>query len=63
MNLKGIVTSIENNCARVTFPDRNNTVSSLIKKASHVPDLSVNDNVIAIFFSDSMNDGVIIAKF
>lgn len=63
MNLKGIVTSIENNCARVTFPDRNNTVSPAIKKASHVPNLLINDNVIVMFFSDSMNDGVIVAKF
>lgn len=63
MFLKGIVTSITTEGARVTFPDRNNNVSPIIKVADHVGVLAINDNVAVLFFSNNMSDGLIIAKF
>ncbi|RII32855.1 hypothetical protein D2A34_21920 [Clostridium chromiireducens] len=63
MFLKGIVTSNQGEEARITFPDRDNTVSPLLVKASHVGDLNINDQVAVIFFSNNMKDGLIIAKY
>lgn len=63
MFLKGIVTSFESNETRVTFIDRNSKVSPPLKKADHVGELKINDNVAAIFFSNNMADGLIIAKY
>lgn len=63
MVLKGKVSSIESAGVRVVFPDRENTVSPLLKIASHVGPLEVGNDVAVIFFSNSMKDGLIIAKF
>ncbi len=63
MFLKGIVSSIETNEARITFKDRDNIVSPTLKIASHVGTLSINDTVAVIFFSKNMSDGLIIAKY
>jgi len=63
MLLKGVVTSIQLNEARVTFPDKNNNVSPPLKIASHVGDLSIDNNVAVMFFSNNMSDGLIIAKY
>ncbi|TZE82005.1 hypothetical protein [Calorimonas adulescens] len=63
MVLKGKVSSIESSGIRVLFPERDNDVSWPLKAASHVGTLQVGDNVAVVFFSNSMNDGLIIAKF
>jgi hypothetical protein len=63
MTLKGIVTSMKDGTARVTFNDNDKIVSSLIKIAEHVQELEPGDNVVVTFFSKNMADGVIIAKF
>lgn len=63
MTLKGIVSSTDINGTRVTFPDRENTVSGPLKRAQHVGSLSVGDAVAVIFFSTNLSDGLIIAKF
>ncbi|WP_026486681.1 hypothetical protein [Caldanaerobius polysaccharolyticus] len=63
MQLKGLISSIEGNKARVTFPDKDNSVAYLLPIASHVIDLEVGNRVAVIFFSNNMADGVIIAKF
>lgn len=63
MVLKGKVSSVELEGARVVFPDKDNTVSSPLKVAAHVGILQTGDNVAAIFFSDNMKDGLIIAKY
>ena len=62
MVFKGVVTSIEGSKARVTFKDKNNIVSSLLKKANHIGELFINDEVTVVFFN-GMDDGLIIAKF
>jgi hypothetical protein len=63
MCFKGIVSSIESNGAKATFPDKNNNVSPTLKVASHVTDLKVGDNIAVVFFSNSMADGLIIARW
>ena len=63
MILKGKVSSLEINGARVTFQDRENIVSSALQVASDVGTLKVGENVAAVFFSDNMNDGLIIARW
>jgi len=63
MSLKGIVSTVESEGARVTFIDRENCVSPVLKIAAHISLLAVGDNVAVLFFSDSMTDGLIIAKF
>ena len=63
MNLKGVVSSVHDSGVRVTFPDRSNVVSPIIKIAAHVGSLKVDDSVAVMFFSNSMADGLVVAKF
>lgn len=63
MNLNGIVSSTYDKGVRVTFPGRENAVSNILKIAAHVGPLNVGDNVVVIFFSNNMTDGLVIAKF
>lgn len=63
MILKGKVSSIETEGARVTFPDRNNTVSAPLTKTSSVGILEIGNDVVVVFFSDNMRDGIIIGKY
>ena len=65
MILKGNVTGVDNinRKARVTFKDRDNSVTSEITIAHHVGNLEVNDTVAVAFFTNSLADGLIIAKF
>lgn len=63
MILKGVVTSVETNGVRVTFPDRGNKVSGIIAIATHVGTLEINNEVVVAFFNVNMTDGLVIAKF
>lgn len=63
MILKGKVSSIETEGTRVTFPDRNNTVSAPLAKTSSVGILEIGNDVVVVFFSDNMRDGIIIGKY
>lgn len=63
MIVKGKVSSIELNGIRVVLPERENNVSPPLKTAHHVGELSVGNDVVVLFFSNSMVDGIIIAKF
>lgn len=63
MLLKGQVSSIESDGVRVTFKERDNTVSAPLKTALHITELSVGNNVAVVFFSDNMADGLIIARW
>jgi hypothetical protein len=60
---KGIVSSIESSGARVILPNKENTVSAPLPSASGVGLLNIGDNVVVAFFSDNLQDGIILAKF
>jgi len=62
MALRGVVTSIGSEGTRVTFPERENKVSSQLPTAAGV-DVQLGDRVVVAFFDCSMQDGVIIAKY
>jgi len=65
MTQKGIVSTVDNAArkARVAFMDRDENVTSELPVSPHVGVLNVNDLVAVIFFSDSLSDGLVIAKF
>jgi len=63
MILKGKVSSIEGSKVRVVFPDKMNSVSAPLDVAEHVGSLQTGDDVAVIFFSNSLKDGLVIAKF
>lgn len=63
MILKGIVSSIEAIGIRVAFPEKENTVSPPLQMVSSVGGLEVGNNVLVIFFSDTMKDGLILARY
>lgn len=63
MILKGIVSSIETDGTRVTFPEKENAVSPPLQKVSCVNTLEVGNKVIVILFSDNMKDGLILAEY
>lgn len=63
MVLRGIVSSIETTGVRVTFPDKENTVSAPLQVSTSVGILEIGNNIAVVFFSDNMQDGVILAKF
>ncbi len=62
MTRKGRVSSVDNSKrrARVSF---GNSITPEILIASNLDVLNINDMVAVAFFSDSMEDGLIIAKF
>jgi hypothetical protein len=62
MIYKGKVSSVELDKARVTFSTLENVVSTAIKIATHIGELLPGDEVAVTFFSDNMQDGLIIAK-
>lgn len=61
---KGIVSSLDNlnKLARVTFPDKNNSLTYKIKISEHVGELKTGNIVVVVFWSESMADGAIIAE-
>jgi len=63
MVLRGKVSSVEQEGVRVVFPDKDNTVSPPLKTAAHIDSLQIGENVVVVFFTASMKDGLIIAKF
>ncbi|WP_041272384.1 hypothetical protein [Desulfitobacterium hafniense] len=63
MVLKGIVSSAESSGIRVVFPDKENLVSAPLPAALNIGALDVGNKVVVVFFSDSLQDGVIIAKY
>lgn len=63
MILRGKVSSIETGGTRVTFPDKNNAVSSPLQKISSVGLLEVGNRVVVVFFSSNMKDALIIGKY
>lgn len=63
MTLNGRVAAVDAAKAKVTFPDRGNAVTPSLPVAAHVGVLQVGDHVAVVFFSDSMADGLIIAKY
>ena len=63
MVLKGIVSSIEETGTRVAFPDKENTVSAPLQKVSSVGILGIGDNIVVVFFSNNMQEGLILAKY
>lgn len=63
MILRGIVSSMEAAGTRVTFPDKENTVSAPLPSAASVGALTVGNNVAVVFFADNMSDGLILAKY
>lgn len=65
MIFKGYVSTIDNAAhrARIILKDMDDSVTSELPFALHIGSLEVNDMVAVIFFSKSMADGLIIAKF
>lgn len=60
MLFKGLVSSIGETGIRVAV---NDVLTPPIKAASHVGSLETGQSVVVAFFSDSMIDGLIIAKY
>jgi len=63
MVLRGIVSSIEEAGTRVAFPDKESTVSAPLPKVSSVGILEIGSSIVAVFFSDNLQDGLILAKY
>lgn len=63
MVLRGIVSSIGIDGTRATFPDKENVVSAPLLVAVGVGTLEIGNNIVAVFFSDNMQDGLILAKY
>lgn len=64
MNKKGIISSINDSLARVTFPDDSDVVSGELPIASHVSGLAVGSEVAVMFFyPNNLKDGVIVARW
>lgn len=63
LNLKGIVSSLDGDGVRVTFPCKDNNVSYIVKVAKHMGELKIGDMVAVAFFSKNMIDGIIIAQY
>ncbi|TGE36892.1 hypothetical protein E4K67_17485 [Desulfosporosinus fructosivorans] len=63
MVLRGIVSSIGIEGTRATFPDKENAVSAPLLVAVGVGTLEIGDYIVVVFFSDNMQDGLILAKY
>jgi hypothetical protein len=59
---KGLISSISDAKARVTFPDMGNVVSKELPICTHVTGLVVGDAVIVAFWGNNLTDGSIIGK-
>ena len=57
--LKGFVSSNESTGSRVTFPEKENVVSPPLQTFNGVTVFEIGTNVLVIFFSDNMKDGLI----
>jgi hypothetical protein len=64
MNLKGEISSISSDGkrARVLLIDKK-VLTSEIPIAGHIYDLDINDRVAVMFFSSSLSDGIIVARW
>ena len=60
---KGIVSTVSNGKARVILKDKDGVITPELPIASHVGLLQVNDNVAVVFFSNSLSDGLIMARW
>jgi phosphotransferase system IIB component len=65
MIFKGYVSTIDNTAhrARIILKDMEDFVTPELPLAFHIGSLEVNDMVAVVFFSKSMTDGLIVAKF
>ncbi len=65
MILKGQVSTADNTNrkARIILPDMENIITPEIPVAQNVGFLEVNDMVVVSVFSDSLADGIVIAKY
>lgn len=65
MILKGQVSTADNinRKARIILPDMENIITPEIPVAQNVGSLEVNDMVVVAVFSDSLADGIVIAKY
>jgi hypothetical protein len=64
MNLKGEISSISSDGkrARVLLVDKK-VLTSVIPIADHIYGLNINDHVAVMFFSSSLSDGIIVARW
>ncbi|MDF2591973.1 MAG: hypothetical protein K0S75_1439 [Clostridia bacterium] len=64
MNSKGNISSISSDGkrARVLLRDKN-VLTAEIPIADHIINLAINDRVTVMFFSNSLADGIIIARW
>ncbi|WP_459482124.1 hypothetical protein [Clostridium saccharoperbutylacetonicum] len=64
MNMKGVISTIELNTARVKFPELDDSISYKLKIAAHVNmnDLKINDEILVCFFNSNLESGIIMAK-
>lgn len=60
---KGVVSTVNNGKARVIIRDKDGVITPELPIASHVGLLQINDNVAVVFFSSSLSDGLIIARW
>lgn len=65
MILKGQVSTADNinRKARIILPDMENIITPEISVAQNVGLLEINDMVVVAVFSDSLADGIVIAKY
>lgn len=65
MILKGQVSTADNTNrkARIILPDMENIITPEIPVAQNVGLLEINDMVVVAVFSDSLADGIVIAKY
>jgi|GEM_PF-1965646 hypothetical protein len=71
MVLQGVISSIDGDKAKITFPDKENVVSALLPfcecilklRAMDQIAISVGDKVVVALFSETMQDGLILAKY
>lgn len=64
MNMKGEISTISSDGkrARVLLVDKK-VLTAEIPIAEHINDLAINDRVAVMFFSNSLSDGIIVARW
>lgn len=64
MNMKGVISTIGTNTARVKFPELDDSVSYELQIAAHVSmeNFIVGEEVLVCFYNKNLDSGIIMAR-